>query len=395
MSETFGEALRRHRRAGGLSQADLAAQLHLSQSDISRYERDHQQPSPSTAETLDEALNARGQLHALGYVRRQQRTDSTFGDGVAALELSRRVSASDVGGDTLDLLEVAFDEVATDYCAEDPATLLPRVAEHLDSVQNLLDAPRKTLLEHARLVSLGGWFALLAATLHIDLNQHPHASAWLRSSASLARHAGNNEILAWCYETDAWRVLNTGDFRQALRLATASLEHAPAGGSAEIQATVQLARVQARLGNPNETYRYLESAHLLSARKGTPVQAEHHYKFDPAKTDSFTATTLAWLGDEEAERYTRQAVDLFAPDGHPGRNPRARRWAAAQMDLALITAKNGRLDEATAAAHAAIDTKQVAPSNFWRVQEVVTAAVAARFPAAQQLQESYRAMTGG
>ncbi|MCA1192121.1 MULTISPECIES: helix-turn-helix transcriptional regulator [unclassified Saccharopolyspora] len=383
MAESFGQALRRLRRAAGLTQLQLAQQVHLGQSDISRYESDRQHPDDQVVHALEQLLAAGGRL---------ARTTGGGDDGNAqALELVRRAGASDLGGDVLDLLEAAFDTAATDYCAEDPAVLLPQVAEHLDHVQGLLDASRKTLAEHRRLVGLGGWLALLRATLHIDLNEHARASAWLRSSAALARHAGDDEALAWCFETDAWRVLNTGDFRTALRLATAALEHAPAGGSAEIQATVQLARVQARLGAADATYRHLESAHVLSARKGVPVQAEHHYRFDPAKTDSFTATTLAWLGDDEAERSTRRAVEMFAPTG-TGPNPRARRYAAAQMDLALISAKKSRLDEAAAAARAAIDTGQVAPSNWWRIAEVVSTVTAARSPAAPELQASYQDM---
>lgn len=385
MSETFGQELRRLRTAARLSQTALAKRANMTQGNLSRIELGQQNPDPSTVTVLGDLLGNSGHLRRLaGISEPSSETD--------ALELAQRIAASDVGGDTLAHLEAAFDDLATEYCAVAPAELLPRVAGRLDDVRTLLDAPRKTLDEHRRLLVVGGWLSLLAATVHIDLNQHSQATAWLRTSSNFARQTGHGETLAWCYETEAWRVLNTGDLKRALRLATASREHAPAGGSAEIQATVQLARVHARLGNSADTYRELDKAHVLSARKGQPELSEHHYHFDPAKTESFTATTLAWLGDEEAERYTRRAVELFAPadDGMP--NPRARRYAAAQIDLALVTAKMGRLDEACASAQTAIDTGQVAPSNYWRIGEVARTAAAGKLPEAAALRASYQTL---
>jgi hypothetical protein len=55
-----------------------------------------------------------------------------------------------------------------------------------------------SLDERKRLIVLGGWLSLLAATVHIDLKQPAAATARLRTAASLAQHAGHNEIRAWC-----------------------------------------------------------------------------------------------------------------------------------------------------------------------------------------------------
>jgi hypothetical protein len=39
-----------------------------------------------------------------------------------------------------------------------------------------------------------------------------------------------------------------------------------------------------------------------------PDRPEHHYRYDPAKSDAYTTTTLAWIGDPAAEGYARQVL---------------------------------------------------------------------------------------
>jgi transcriptional regulator with XRE-family HTH domain len=65
MVETFGRALRRLREQAGLSQPELARRVPISQSSLSRYESDRQQADPTTADRLDQLLDANGTLRAL------------------------------------------------------------------------------------------------------------------------------------------------------------------------------------------------------------------------------------------------------------------------------------------------------------------------------------------
>lgn len=398
MSETFGQVLRRLRRAAGLSQEQLARQAHLGQSDISRYERDQQHPAPATAEVLDQLTDAGGKLRALAATsNNRSATDPAsivpdLSDEIAALELARRVAASDVGAETLDRLEAAFDDLATAYPASSPHDLLPRVRHHLSYVPQLLDAPRLSLAAHRRLVVLGGWYSLLASTVHIDLNQHAPATACLRTADSLAAHAEHPEIRAWCYETEAWRTLTGGDYRRAGQISQRAQQLAPAGSSVEIQATAQEGRAAARLGDSATTYRVVARVHDLADGLERRHSLEHHYQYDTGKAAAYTATTLAWLGDPEAEQHARAVIERFRP-AHDGQ-PWPRRYASAHVDLALCAAKSGDLDQAADAARTAIESGQVAPSNWWRVAEVVQEVTAKRLPAAGELQESYRTMTG-
>lgn len=119
-----------------------------------------------------------------------------------------------------------------------------------------------------------------------------------------------------------------------------------------------------------------------------PDRPEHHYRYDPAKADAYTATTLAWLGDPAAEPYARQVLArMEAPaDGRA----RARRAASARLDLSLALVAADRLDEAVHEALTAITSGVLVPSNFWRAAEVIRAVEAVHMPKNDELREAYR-----
>jgi hypothetical protein len=95
-----------------------------------------------------------------------------------ALELARRVAASDVSAKTLNRLEGMVDELAVKYSVTPPRELIDPVRRHVSYVMWLLDA-RKTLDEHRRLLIVGGWLSLMAATLYTDLERRTAANSWL------------------------------------------------------------------------------------------------------------------------------------------------------------------------------------------------------------------------
>ena len=313
--------------------------------------------------------------------------DVSHGDEIEALELSRRASASDVGAETLRLLEQAVDDLATAYPRTPPADLLERVRRHLSYVAGLLDA-RKTLAEHQRLLVIGGWLSLLCATCHIDLHESEAGAARLRTAAGLAGETGHAEIAGWCLETEAWQALTEGDYRRAVTLSQSAQAVAPTGGSAYIQASAQEGRAWARLRAPQETHRLLDRVAALTANLPIPDRPEHHYRYDPAKADAYTATTLAWLGDPAAEPYARRVLaTMEAPAARP---VRARRAASARLDLSLALLAAGRPDEAAHETLTAMTSGVLVPSNYWRAGEVISAVEAARVPEVAELREAYR-----
>lgn len=308
-------------------------------------------------------------------------------DEIEALELARRVAASDVGAETLRRLEQAVDDMAIDYHRTPPAELLQRIRRHLDHVAHLIDA-RKTLGEHQRLLVVGGWLSLLGATCHIDLHQRPAATARLRTAAGLAKEAGHAEIAAWSLETEAWQALTDGEYQRAVQLSQGAQTIAPHGSSAYIQASAQEGRAWARLRDPRQTHALLDRVGGLASGLPVPEHPEHHYRYDPAKADAYTATTLAWLGDPAAEPHARRVLaTMQAPaDGRV----RLRRVASARLDLSLALVAADRHDEAAHETLAAVVSGVLVPSNYWRAAEVIGAVEAARVPEVAELRDAYR-----
>ena len=418
LRRALGERLATFRKAADVTQGQLASACFLDRTTVSHIEKGRARADEAFWQTADVATAAGGQLLAayrqLEAARQEQEAagrarelatvrakadgyrgvpligwdvpSTSADDEIAALELARRVAASDVGDETLTRLELAFDELAMAYPVTPPAELLERLRQHLGYVTTLLDG-RMTLAEQKRLIVVGGWLSLLAATVHVDLGQSAAATARLRTAASLAQHAGHDEIRAWCFETEAWRVLTNGDYRQAVELSRAAQQLAPAGSSVAIQSTAQEGRAWARLHQPRETYEAIERVNKLVSPLKRPDRPEHHYRYDPDKATSYTATTLAWVGDPAAETYAREIIARLKPSEGNGKWPR--RVAAANLDLALTLLVTNRLDEAADAAQQAILSGRVVPSNYWRAAEVVEAVEGRQLPEARVLREAY------
>ncbi|MFE5556235.1 helix-turn-helix domain-containing protein [Streptomyces sp. NPDC056544] len=393
--------LAERRKACGLNQEEFAEAVGVDRSTVQRWENGKNDPQPWQRPKIAKALEVTAdELDALlipdAFAPPPQAprewlaaTEPNSDDEFDALELARRVASSDVGKETLSRLENSFDELAMKYPKSPPQDLLERVRKHSAYVAHLMNA-RMTLAEQRRLYVVGGWFQLLGATLHIDLNQEHAATARLQTAATLAQHAEHREIEAWCYETDAWRVLTDGEYGRAMELSQIAQQLAPAGSSVAIQATAQEGRARARLGERTETYAAIERVQQMSSalvpRKGT----EHHYQYDPGKSLAYAATTLAWVGDPAAETYAREVIAQLAPADDIEKWPR--RVASANIDLALALLGSDRLDEACNAAQRAILSGRIVPSNHWRALEVVKAVEARQLPEASDLREAYQGL---
>lgn len=393
--------LARVRKAAGYSQESLAEAMGVDRSTVVRWDAGTTEPFPYQQPKLARLLGVDTvTLRTLLYpseIAVSAPTDvqpwyapiATEDDELEALELMRRVDASDVGDETLTSVESIVDELAIAYPTTPPQVLLARIRKHLGYVNRLFDG-RKTLAEHQRLLVIGGWLSLLGATVHIDLNQEDAARARLKTAASLAKHAGHDEIRAWCYETEAWRVLTDGDYAQALELSEAGKALAPAGSSAAIQSTAQMGRAYARLGQQEETYAAISEVHQLASPMKRPDQPEHHFRYDPDKAVAYTATTLAWVGDVAAEEYAREIIRRLAPSDDVSKWPR--RVASANIDLSLALLTGNRVDEAASHTLRAIASGQIVPSNQWRAAEVVDSVEAKGLPEAADLREAYEEM---
>ncbi|MGA4841545.1 helix-turn-helix domain-containing protein [Streptomyces sp. G45] len=395
----FAARARRALSERGISPRQAARDLNYDVAYLSRVLKGTQRPSENLRRGLDRLTGADGALLAAEHrlpPRPGRRApgmpqDESGADDLEAIELERRVRASDVGGETLDRLELAFDQFATRYQTERPAGLLREVRQHLAYVGRLLD-DRKTLSEHRRLIVIGGWLSLLAATLHVDLGHTRAASARLATAAALAQHADHHEIHAWTYETEAWRALTAGDYPRAVELSRAAQRVAPRGSSAELQATAQEGRARARLGERREAYEAIDRVQRLATAMVPRARPEHHYQYDPAKATSYTATTLAWLGDPAAEGPAREVIAQFRLGDGSGVWPR--RAVSAHLDLALTLLSADRLDEACAIALRAVVSGHLLPAHHWRVREVVESVEGRGLREAGELREAYEGLKG-
>jgi len=393
----FGTELARLMTARGLGVRELSRMVPCNPGHISNLRSGKARPSPELGRTLDDRLDAGGTLAALApeAVPRRPQPAASADDGVAeeiaALDLARLAELSEIGNGTVERLELAVDELATAYPGTPPAELNSRVRSYLGYTRRLLDG-RMTLAEHRRLLVVAGWLSLLAATTLIDLHRDHAAAAHLRTAAQLARETGHAEIAAWCLETQAWQVLTEGDYQRAVGISQAAQQVAPKSGSAFIQATAQEGRAWARLGAGPETRAALGRVEALVSPLPVPDRPEHHYRYDPAKSEAYVATTLAWIGDPAAERYARHVLARLEStvDGPP----RPRRAASARLDLSLSLVAAGRHDEAAGTALEAISSRRLVPSNYWRAREVIQAVADRGVPEAAELAEAYREAYG-
>jgi transcriptional regulator with XRE-family HTH domain len=389
----FGSELARLLSERGMSLHQAARLAHYDVSYLSKVVNGHKPGSAALAAALDELLGAGGALAAMAPDKPPAAAPGVPDDETDAWELARLATASDVGAATLDRIELAVDGLAVAYPGTPPGELLSRVRQHLAYVARLLDA-RKTLAEHRRLLAAGGWLSLLAGTCSIDLHLWDAASARLGTAAELARETGHAELAAWCLETRAWQLLTTGDYPAAATLARGAQQAAPRGTSVAIQATAQEGRALARLGASGrvDAYAALSRVDALVSPLPVPWQPEHHYRYDPAKSESYAATTLSWLGDPAGERVTREVLGRLesAADGPP----RPRRAALARVDLALSLLAAGKADEAAAAALEAVTSGQLVPSHYWRAREVVEGVESSGTGGAAALREAYGEFCG-
>lgn len=369
-----GERLRAARESAGLSLAALAARTHYSKAFLGMLETGQRQIRPEHVTAYADAVGIGSALFV----------EPADGEQAAA-EWMRRAAASDIGGDTLERLELAVDDLAAAYPTTPPNELLDRIRRHLGFAGRLMDS-RKTLAQHRRLLVSVGWLSMLASTCHIDVGEQAAAAARGHLAWKLADESGHREIAAWCLETRAWNQLTNGKFAEAAELSRTAQTVAPADSSAFIQATAQEGRALARLGDGAGTYSALRRVARLVSGLSTPDRPEHHFRYDPAKSDAYVATTLAWLGDPAAESYARHVLaDLTAAGAS-----RPRRIASANLDLGLALVAAGKADEAAQVTLTAVGSGRLVPSNYWRVAEVVSGIADRGAPDALIVDEAFR-----
>ncbi|WP_245545725.1 helix-turn-helix domain-containing protein [Nocardia higoensis] len=368
-----GEHLRAARVAAGISLRFMAARVHFTPSYLSLVETGKRPVTPRLVLGYEDVLGPDA-------LRRDAADDDPSVE--AWIE---RINATDIPDGVLGYLDYSIDDLAIAYPATAPSAVLEWALTSMRVARAMLDR-RKTLGEHRRLMLTLGWFSLLAAACHVDLGHHLAARQRVRIARDISLEAEHSELTAWSMQTMAWQQLTDGDFTVAATASQVAQHVAPRDSTAFIQATAQEGRALARMGNRDGAYTALRALARLVSGIGDLEGVEHHFRFDPAKSDAYMATILAWLGDPAAESFARQVIS----DLQEAEKPRPRRLATARLDLGLALLAAGRADEAAETTLAAVASGQLVPSAFWRLDEVVDGIERVDSTRALRIRETFR-----
>src|SRR5436305_5766489 len=151
-------------------------------------------------------------------------------------------------------------------------------------------------------------------------------------------------IVAWSYELAAWFALTEGRYHDVVAYTRAGQAHAGLT-NAMVQLVLQQGRGQARLGERKDVHASLDEGAKLLEQLPRPEHPENHFVFDHTKWIFYAADCYTWLGDDEpAEEHAREIIAHHTqPDGSPNAPMRT---ANSHMDLAVIRARHGELDQA-------------------------------------------------
>ena len=110
-------------------------------------------------------------------------------------------------------------------------------------------------------------------------------------------------------------------------------------------------------------------AGTVLSRRPRPEHPEHHFVFDASKLSFYAATCYTWLGDreharEQAEQVIHQCLEF------PGQVRWPIRLAETRVDLALVAAGEGEIDEACELGRQALASERKSGSTLGRVAEL-------------------------
>ena len=403
-SSLFGATVRRLRlgmRSGRpLTQAELGRQIGYSDATVGAVERAALRPDLAFMEGCERALPAAGMLRAMFafvlaewdvFERTGQRPlvdplppaemlpdaanltgpeDLVIvqeGDLVDVLELARQAEASDLGGGTLEVIDRTVDRFCRDYPTTAPAVLVRRVELRLHYLAKLLRG-KVTLAQHRHLLVDSGWLATLLACLQFDLGDRDGAEASQAAAYTFAHEAEHEELLAWTHELLAWWALVDHRYDEVIEHARTGLAIAP-HTSAGVQLAVQEAKGWSRLGDAKRANEALRTAGTVLSRLPRPEHPEHHFVFDASKLSFYAATCYTWLGDrqharDQAEQVIRQCLEI------PGQVRWPIRLAETRIDLGLVAAGEGEIDEACELGRQALASERKSGSTLGRVAEL-------------------------
>lgn len=385
----FATRLRELRRERGLSLRELAAAAYLAKSTISELENATTAPSLDTAQALDRALRAEGELSGMV-------TAPTSANLWEAAEVLAKVQASDVSPATVEATHAAVYEMCCTYGWQDARQLRSEGLRWLREVERLLRRP-VGLRAHQELLTVAGWLALLIGCVEYDLGLRPAAEATRVAALQLADEGGNNEIAAWAWEMSAWFALTSGRYRETVAAAEAGQAIAGGEHTVGVQLFGQQAKALARLGDARGVHAALERGRRLLDRFPRPARPDHHFVVDPDKWDFYAMDAYRFVGQDDLAR--QHAIEVLRLGTAPGGAEKApMRMAEARLTLSTVAARAGDLEHAVAVALDAFQSRRRSVPQLLMVAQEVGIELRRRDPRGRPLtdfDEAVRSVSGG
>jgi hypothetical protein len=145
-------------------------------------------------------------------------------------------------------------------------------------------------------------------------------------------------------EMAAWFALIEGRYNDVIDYAHAGQQLAGVS-HAMVQLVLREARGRARLGQRREVRASLDRGTKLLEQLPQPEHPEHHFVFDHTKWIFYAATCYTWLGDDKAaEEHAHEIIAYHT--NLDGSSNAPMRTANAHIDLGIVLARHGELDEA-------------------------------------------------
>lgn len=268
------------------------------------------------------------------------------------LELARYAGMSDISAGTIEALHETTDLLCRAYPTTQAATLRDRAKKRLKQVHELLGT-RTTIDQHRELLVIAGWIAALLGCVHYDLGEREEAEAARQAAYQWAKQAGHAELMGWAFEMSAWFALVEGNYEQLIDAAQAGQQIAGMS-NAGVQLTLQEAKGWSYLGDRRQTDQALTRGAQMLGKLPVPAHREHHFVFDRTKYAFYAATCYAVLGDND--RAEEHALEVITRHTRPdGTSNAPMRVAQARIDLGIVAARRGDLDEAVSHGESALE----------------------------------------
>ncbi|MGI8817367.1 MAG: helix-turn-helix domain-containing protein [Pseudonocardia sp.] len=400
----FAAELAARRSAAGLSLAQLAGRVHAHRAHLQRVETAQRWPAEPLARLLDDALAAHGVLLAAWRAGEAARiTAATNTRAVAgSVRDSRELDAFlDTGllNEAVTRAERAAAALAAAYLTNPPAPMLDAALIARQAVvRELRRAPASG--QRRDLTRVAGQLSGVLAYAALDLGHAHAANAHAATALRCAATVGDLELASWVRGTQSLIARFSKDYRGALALARAGLDHAGAGTSTP-RLLAGVAQSAANLGDRCETHRALDAART-AAEKAGPDALPGLFTFSQAKLAYYGASALMWLDEpDDARRSVTNAAEAIAlwQAGDPV-DRSLDDEALARVYAATAHIKLGELDAAAAQLHPVLTLPPDRRISWLRnrvadIGQLLTSNTFATSPTAAELREATTAFRRG